>query len=96
MRKRWLLRRAGFAIGFALLVGGWGTTRYADEQQQSIKQQYRIRAWLSGRYGERYQWGDERFLPMPTCKIYQTGVVSMAFGAGFVGFSLPRNRAEQE
>ena len=39
-------RRILLGIGAALLVGGWGTTRYADEQQQAFPSgRNRMLAW---------------------------------------------------
>lgn len=88
-----LSRRLILGLGAALLVGGWGTTRYADEQQQSIPtaeahlrgSAERIKLWSEGYGGEV----GEVDLP-PSKTIYAAGVVSMAIGAGLIGFAIPR------
>ena len=69
-------RRLMLAIGGLLLVGGWGVTRYADEQQQAINSGPRpvFNGWASARIGA----------------IYGTGVLSMTVGAGFIGFAVLR------
>ena len=58
-----ILRRCGLAIGFALLVGGWGMTGYAHEAQQQITEfstagkstpkwyTDRMEQWLTGEFG---------------------------------------------
>ncbi len=78
------MRRLMLAIGAALLVGGWGTTRYADEQQQAAITGYRweIRLWISGRSRS------EQLIPSRV--IYGAGVIGMAIGAGLIGFAVLR------
>ena len=68
-------RRLLIGVGAALLIGGWGTTRYAHEQQMSRRLDGNHRAAL---------WGETRH-------IYGAGVLGMAVGAGLIGFAiLPR------
>ena len=79
------LRRTMFGLGAALLVGGWGTTRYADEQQQAVRSgdSRRYVAWIRGLSGD-----------IPTKTIYMTGVLSMALGAGLIGLAALRTNKE--
>lgn len=66
-------------VGAALLVGGWGITRYADEQQSIYTG--------AGSYARLDGW-DEGLESLPASKtIYAAGVVTMAIGAGLIGFS---------
>ena len=78
------LRRLTLGIGAALLVGGWGVTRYADEQQEGPRSKYRL--WFSG-----YDGGH-----IPSRVIYGTGVLGMAIGAGLIGFAVLRPTARND
>ncbi|MEE9130546.1 MAG: hypothetical protein V3T84_11055 [Phycisphaerales bacterium] len=64
-------RRLMLGIGAALLVGGWGATRYAAQHQRAYSY-YRSDA---------------------VCQrtVYIGGVVTMAIGAGFIGFAVLRH-----
>ena len=75
-----LKQRILFGLGAALLVGGWGGTRFANKQQQTVP------AGL----GRELRWSryDE--------DIYRNGVVAMALGAGLIGFGAIRTRKETE
>ena len=95
-------RRVIFGVGAALLVGGWGLTLYAHEQQQSIPvvRTDRIDAWISdrGKPWEKYQvpadrvnaWKYGWYGLLASKTIYAWGVVGMALGAGLIGFSVLR------
>ena len=86
-----LLRRFVLGIGAALLVGGWGATHYADEQQQipsSPTAKYRM--WMLD--DERGMWSRPA-----SRRLYGGGVISMGLGAFLIGVSilpLSTNRAE--
>ena len=77
-------RRTMIGLGAALLVGGWGTTRYADEQQQTLPvgQDTRFTLWA-------YGWST-----IPTKRIYMIGVIGMALGAALIGFAALRTDEE--
>ena len=72
------------AIGAALLVGGWGTTRYVHEQQQG-RTEWKYQVWF----------GDPDHGHMASRVIYGGGVLGMAIGAGLIGFAVlrPTNRS---
>ncbi len=87
-------RRLMLGIGAALLVGGWGTTQLASRHDQR-----------TGGSGQRLRMGqrpaqpphyvvvwDERQRPL-----YIWGIVSMAVGAGLIGFAVlrPTNRKDE-
>ena len=79
-------------IGAALVVGGWGLTRYADEQQQVVSpgettNDARIKVWADGWY-----WVRDSLLASRL--IFGGGVLSMAIGAGLIGFALLRDRPD--
>ncbi len=42
-------RRTLIGVGTALLVGGWGSTRYAHAQQQSVSARIRANQWIVDR-----------------------------------------------
>ena len=83
-------RRLMLATGAALLVGGWGATRFAHEQQQALP---------SGS-GRQLQWRVRIHVGWPGGAgrvIYGAGVASMALGAGLIGFAVlrPTNRNDE-
>ncbi len=75
-------RRLMSGIGAALLVGGWGVTRFADEPQHAINSGSRsvLNGGTSARNGA----------------IYGIGVLSMAVGAGFIGYVVLRPTTRNE
>lgn len=79
-------RRLMLGIGAALLVGGWGATRFAHEQQQSFSAD----GW------RQHVWTTKTHIRLvgPSQVIYGAGVISMALGAGLIGFAVlrPTNR----
>lgn len=97
--RRWIL-----ALGAAFLVGGWGVTRYAEEQQRALvvhggsgpaTSGGTIRVWLADWNGFNVPGlgpTDEPRSLMATGSrvLYARGVVLMALGAGFLGFAAPR------
>lgn len=75
-------RRLMLGIGAALLVGGWGATRYVVQQQRTFPPVGGRRTigtydpWHAGElYGQT---------------IYIGGVIGMAVGAGLIGFAVLR------
>lgn len=78
------IRRIVLGLGAALLVGGWGTTRYADEQQQIVS--------VQSRSGKVDLWSEGRGGLVASQSIYAAGVLVMALGAGLIGFAIPRPR----
>lgn len=78
-------RRLLLGVGAAVLIGGWGTTRYAHEQQMMVPAGAgRVRIWhRSTEFEKIYLWSSN--------SIYGLGVTLMAVGAGLIGFTiLPR------
>ena len=77
--RRWIL-----GVGTALLVGGWGMTRYAHERLMMypivIGEVYRS-------YPRQRQWDDSG-------GTFASGVVMMAVGAGLIGFAFLRDRSD--
>ncbi len=73
-------------IGAALLIGGWGATGCAKEQQQSASTDIRLAIW-AGRTADT---------SAGSRTIYAWGVLSMAVGAGLIGFAIyrPRDRSD--
>ncbi len=72
-------RRLVLGIGAALLIGGWGATRYAAQQQSTfppVGGRRTIGIYSPWHAGELYGQ-----------TIYIGGVVSMAVGAGLIGFA---------
>lgn len=99
-------RRSLLGAGLALLVGGWGTIEYVEEQQRSFvappSTEYpQSPGWPSLMWGSTYArpqqsrpldphgWWDGYTL-LPSSTIYRNGVLMMASGALFIGFSLPK------
>lgn len=100
------LRRSLLGVGLALLVGGWGGIKYAEEQQRSqaippSAERPESAGWPGMMWGARYHrapqrpqpqpsgWFDEYTLA-PSSTIYRAGVLMMATGGLFIGFSLPK------
>ena len=85
MTKR---KRIGFTIGMMLLMGGWGLTWYAHEQQQAYSTGWPSRV-DSGRivsastHPRRTSWIVEMRI------IYAAGIMIMTVGAGVTAFTLP-------
>jgi hypothetical protein len=75
-----ITRRIILGIGAALLVGGWGLTRYAHEQQESVVDDARDIIWVGG---------DNIFI-RGSRTYFGAGVASMAIGAGLIGFGVPK------
>ena len=69
-------------VGAVLLAGGWGLTGYAKEQQAA--------------FGHARQIWEEGFHVVASRTVYVTGVVSMALGAGLIGFGAIGMRKETE
>lgn len=71
-------RRILLALGAALLVGGWGTTRYAYTELETMATESlgQAQLWATGLDPYLY----------PTRNIYIGGIVGMATGAGLIGF----------
>ncbi len=80
--RRWIL-----GVGAALLVGGWGMTRYAHERLMTfpsdIGEPFVIHLPLS----RQLNWDDSG-------GIFAGGVVMMAVGAGLIGFAFLRDRSD--
>lgn len=78
------MRRLTLALGAALLVGGWGTTKYASRPE---------------RLAVRVRFVPENVV-IPVVRdtayrpVYIGGVAAMAVGAGLIGFAVlpPTNR----
>ncbi len=78
--------RLVLAIAAALVVGGWGATRYAGEQQQMLPAgNERLQAWQGDSRRAR-----KHHLP-PSRVIYAVGGLAMAIGALTLGYSLVRH-----
>jgi hypothetical protein len=78
--------RACAAVGAAFLVGGWGGTQYAKEQQAAIEaDRGRFDVWMTGVENSRYRFA-------PTRVIYTSGVIAMSLGSAALAFAvvLPR------
>ena len=85
-----LLRQTLVGIGAALLVGGWGMTKYADAQVavvSSLGTAVHLNTWANGRVARNW-------IISPTRTTYKNGVLCMAFGAGLIGFGLSRKDKE--
>ena len=83
-------RRLMLGIGAALLVGGWGATRYVVQQQRSFGSEARRERGVVHypRWDPGASYGQA---------IYIGGFVSMAIGAGLIGFAVlrPTNRKDE-
>ncbi len=87
------IRRTLIGVGAALLVGGWGLTRYAHAQQQIMGAgAARYRLWVGMDAGGRNH--EEWRLVIGSRVYYGTGVMSMAVGAGLIGFGAIRTNKE--
>ena len=78
--RQWIL-----GVGTALLVGGWGVTGCAKEQQKSALTDMGF-----------VLWGGTVVTSARSKTIYACGVLSMAVGAGLIGFAIyrPRDRSD--
>lgn len=78
--RQWIL-----GVGTALLVGGWGVTGCAKEQQQSAPTDAGLVVWVGS-----------PITSVGSQTIYACGVLSMAVGAGLLGFAIyrPRDRSD--
>ena len=92
--RRWIL-----GIGGALLIGGWGITRYAHERADVLPERVGISLWFGEwpkyvtRDYEENVWGPWPY-GLATRSIYIAGALSMTLGAGLVGFAIPRAGAQ--
>lgn len=73
------VRRIVLGIGAALLIGGWGMTRYAHDRQQTMGS-LGVSVWIGS-------LEDPNYAPMAGQTIYVVGVLGMALGAGVIGFA---------
>ena len=78
-----LNRRVMIGFATAMLVGGWGATRYAGQQQQLVEPgKERLRAWRGESRGARKAGVD-----LPASRtVYASGLITMAFGGGVLGY----------
>lgn len=76
-------KRKRFTIGVILLMGGWGLTWYAHEQQQGVgvDSALRLRLWMGQSVGSAHLF--------PSRYIYAAGILIMTVGAGVTAFNLP-------
>ncbi len=79
-------RRLILAFGAALLVGGWGATQYAAQQQKIYGRtsQY-VTIATADASGQKWVPGESYGQ-----SIYIGGIVGMAVGAGLIGFAILR------
>ena len=84
--KRRMIRRWILGVGAALLVGGWGRTRYAHERLMTYPTSIGERGTLS-MYSRQRHWDDSG-------GIFTGGVVMMALGAGLIGFAFLHDRSD--
>ncbi len=73
-----MIRRLTLGIGAALLVGGWGTMQWSDRDASEV--------WLTSRIPREQMVAKRARAPI----VYGAGVVSMAVGAGLIGFAVLR------
>ena len=79
-------RRLMLAIGAAWLVGGWGSMQYAV--QDSIRSDsLGLTMW----HRDGASW-----IPWGGGAVYKGGVISMAVGAGLIGFGVLRPTTRNE
>ena len=76
--RRWIL-----GVGAALLVGGWGMTRYAHERLMTYPTSIAVGRGFD--QPRQRAWDDSG-------GIFAGGVVMMAVGAGTIAFAIPRPR----
>lgn len=74
-RMRASHRRVLLVLGVLMLVGGWGTTRYADARQAGLSERSRDKAWR----------GDGDFVS--GWVLFSAGILVMGVGAVVVVFS---------
>ncbi len=84
-----LNRRVMIGFASAMLVGGWGATRYAGQQQQLVEPgKERLLAWRGESKGAR-----KAGVVLPASRtVYASGLITMAFGAGVLGFQVLSRR----
>lgn len=71
-------------IGAAMVVAGWGLTRYAAEQQRAASSDsYRIQLWVRGK------WNPDQDHMRPGAEIYRYGICAMSLGTALVVGALP-------
>ncbi|MHC4416727.1 MAG: hypothetical protein ACYS0G_15770 [Planctomycetota bacterium] len=90
MDYRFILRRVLLGIGAALVVSGWGLTRYADGRFEAVAsgKAEPIGVW-DGERVKASAWVDRQdFVPGKT--LYQTGILFMGIGAAVVVVAFPR------
>ncbi len=68
-------RRVLLVLGILMVVGGWGTTQYADARQAGLSDRTRDKAWR----------GDGEFIS--GWVIFAGGILTMGVGAVVVVFS---------
>jgi hypothetical protein len=90
MNHRFILRRALLGIGAALLVLGWGCTRYADSRQEAVAsgKSELIGVWQGERVKASSLVGDEGVIPGRT--LYRVGILCMGIGVAVVVMAFPR------
>ena len=90
MNYRFIVRRALLGIGAALLVGGWGCTRYADSRQEAVAsgKAEPIGVWQGERVKASALVGKPNFVPGRT--LYRTGILCMGIGVAVVVMAFPR------
>ena len=78
-----LNRRVIIGFATAMLVGGWGATRYAGEQQQLVEPgKERLRAWRGESRGARKAGVD-----LPASRtVYASGLITMTVGGALLGY----------
>jgi hypothetical protein len=90
MDFRFIMRRLFLGVGAALLIGGWGCTRYADSQLTAVAsgKTEPIGAWEGERIKPSTWVSDEKFIPGKT--LYRFGILGMGLGAVLVILVFPR------
>jgi hypothetical protein len=76
-------RRVIIGFATAMLVGGWGATRYAGQQQELVEPgKERLLAWQGESRDARKAGVD-----LPASRtVYATGLITMVVGAGVLGY----------
>ncbi len=76
-------RRVMIGFATAMLVGGWGATRYAGQQQELVAPgKERLLAWRGESRGARKAGVD-----LPASRtLYAIGLITMAVGGGVLGY----------
>ena len=98
---KFIIRRLVLGVGAALVVGGWGLTRFASEQRQAAGST--ASAWWGetpvapetadapGALAKKVEWAGG----LPAMSIFLWGVMSMGLGAGLMGWTIPRPQASE-